>query len=67
MIIAVSYCYLSSSEKGLKNSGLNSNLNPNLCHDRALLLNLSYQANWKLVILGVDYKPVDDGHRYTVV
>jgi len=67
MIIAVSYCYLSSSEKGLKNSGLNSNLNPNLFHASALLFNLSSQANWELVIMGVSYKPVHDGYRYTVI
>ena len=53
MILAVfffeSLCYLSSSEKGLKNSGLNGYLNPEPCDAGAVLYQLSYLASWELV------------------
>ena len=55
LITAVFYHCL-SKEKGLKNSGLNSNyLNPGLCNAGAELYQLSYQANWKQVVVWVDY------------
>ena len=50
---------LSSGEKGLKNSGLNRDLNPDLCDAGAVLYQLSYQANWEHVVMWVNYKPVD--------
>ena len=53
------YRCLSSSEKSLKNSGLNGDSNPNLCDAGALLYQLSNQANWEQVVMWVDYKPVD--------
>ena len=51
--------YLSSSEKGLKNSSLNGDSNPGLGDASAVLHQLSYQANWEQVVMWVDYKPVD--------
>ena len=64
MILAVfSTTYLSSSEKDLKNSGLNRYSNPDICDASAVLYQLSYQANWELVITWVNDKPVDDGYR----
>ena len=51
--------YLSSSKnKGQKNSGLNRTLNPVLCDAGALLHQLSYHANWELVIKLVYDKPI---------
>ena len=41
----------SSSEKGLKFSGLNGHSNPVLWNAGAVLHQLSYQANLKLVLL----------------
>ena len=49
-----SLCYLSSSEKGLKNSGLNGYLNPEPCDAGAVLYQLSYLTSWELVIMWVD-------------
>ena len=63
LIIALFECSLSISEKGLKNSGLNEDLNPDLCDARAVLYQLSYQANWELVVMWVDYRSVDVGYR----
>ena len=40
------------------------NSNPDLCDAGGVLHQLSYQANWKLVIMWVDYKPVDDSIYY---
>ena len=51
-------------QKGLKNSGLNGDLNRDLCDASAVLYQFSYQANWELVVMSVDCKPVDDGYRY---
>ena len=54
---------LRNSEKGRKNSipeqwfGLNSDLS----NAGAVLYQLSYQADWELVIMWVNDKPVDDG------
>ena len=59
LIIAVFYRCLSSSEKGLKNSGLNEDSNPDLCDVGAVLHSSGHQANWKQVVKWVDYKPVD--------
>ena len=66
MIIAVFYRYLSSSKKGLKNSGLNGDSKPGLYDAGAVLRQLSYEANWEEVVMWVDYKPVDveiDNHN----
>ena len=41
LIIAFYHC-LSSSEKGLKNSGLSGDLNPELCDTGAVLYQFSY-------------------------
>ena len=46
--------YLSSGDKGLKNSGLNSHSNPALCNADKVLCQLSYQANWELVVMWVN-------------
>ena len=53
------YGCFSSSEKGLKNSGLNGDSNPDLCDAGAVLYQLSFQANWEQVFMWVDYEPVD--------
>ena len=50
---------LSSREKGMKNSGMNGDLNPDLCDAGVVLHKLSYWANWEQVTVWVDYKPVD--------
>ena len=39
------------SEKGLGNSGLNGDSNPDLCDAGAVLNQLSYKANWELVVM----------------
>ena len=54
MIFAVFKCYLSSSEKGLKNSGMNVDLNSDLCNASAVLYQLSYLANLEMIIMWVD-------------
>ena len=36
---------------------------PDFCDAGAVLYQLSYRANCVLVIMWVDYKPVDDGYR----
>ena len=46
-------------EKGLKISDLNGDSNPDLCDTAAVLHQLSYRANWELVVMWVDFKPVD--------
>ena len=51
--------YRYGSEKGLKNSGLNRDSNPDLCDAGAMPCQLKYQANWELVVMWVDYTPVD--------
>ena len=50
--------FLSRSEKGL-----NGDSNPDLCDAGAVLYQWSYQADWELVVMRVNYKPVDDGYR----
>ena len=47
------------SEKGLKNSGLNGDSNPDLWDAGAVPYQLGYQANWEQVVMRVDYKPID--------
>ena len=37
--------------------------NPDLCNAGAVLYELSYQANWELVVMCVDFKSIDDGYR----
>ena len=51
--------YLSRSEKRLKNSGLNGDLNADLCNTSAVLCHLSFQANRALDIIWVYDKPLD--------
>ena len=53
------YCCLSSSEKDLKDLGLNRDSNSDLCDAGSVLNQLSYQANWEQVVVWVDYKPVN--------
>ena len=71
LIIAFLLC-LSSSEKGLKNSGLNGTLNPDFCDAGAVLYQLSYQSKWEQVIMWVNYKPSidvetkDDNRRISI-
>ena len=43
----------------MTNSALNGDLNPDLCNVGAVLNQLSYQANWQLLIMWVDHKPVN--------
>ena len=56
--------YISSSERGLKFSGLSllRDSNPDLWETSAALYQLSYQANWQLIVMLIDDKPVDDGY-----
>ena len=56
MIVIITFFFhcLTSSEKGL-----NGDSKPLLCHAGALLHQLSYQVNWELVVMWVDYKPVE--------
>ena len=49
--------YLNSSKEVLDNSGLNGDLNPDVCDAGAVFNQLSYQANWELVVMWVYYKP----------
>ena len=56
LIIPFSRC-LCSGEKDLKSSDLSGDLNPDL---GAVLHHSNYQANWELIIMWVDYKPVDE-------
>ena len=37
--------------------------NPALCDAAAVLHQLSYQANWELIIMWVGCKPIDEGFR----
>ena len=50
---------MSSGQKSLKNSGLNGDPNPDFCVIDSVLDKLSYQANWELFVMWVDYQPVD--------
>ena len=66
MIFAVLVCYLIKQErKGLKNSGVNGTRNPDLCDARAVLYQLSYKANYELVIMSVNDKLLDGGCTHT--
>jgi len=38
---------------------MNGDSNPNLYDADAVRYQLSYRANWELVVMWVDYKPVD--------
>ena len=33
----------------------------------AVLYQLSYQANWELIVMWVDYKPLDNEHIYIYI
>ena len=63
LIIAVFYRCLSSSEKGLKNSSLNGDSNPDLydvgCQCNVPPVESSSQLGPEQVVMWVDYKPVD--------
>ena len=37
--------------------------NPDLYNSGAVINQLSYQANWELVIMCIDCMPIDDGYR----
>ena len=50
----------SSSHKSLKNPGLKGDWHLDLSDAGAVLHQLIYQANWKVVVMWVDDKPVDD-------
>ena len=63
MIIAMPYHCLSSRKKGLRNSDLNGDSNPDLCDAGAVLHQLSYMANSEEVVMWVDYEPVDVRYR----
>ena len=54
---------LSSGKYGEKKSGLNGDSNPDPWDAGAVLSQLSYQSNWELVVMWVDYKPGDDVYR----
>ena len=47
----------------MKKPGLNGDLNPDLYDAYAVLYQLNYQANWRLVVMWVDDKSVGDGYR----
>ena len=47
------------SEKGMKNSGLNGDLNPDVCNAGAVLYQLSYLANLELVFTTSVLKQLD--------
>ena len=53
--------YLSNSEKGPKNSGLNGDSDSDVSDAGAVLHQLSYRAKSKLVVMWVEDWPVDDG------
>ena len=57
MIFAVVLCYLSSSERRPERDS-----NPDLCDAGAVLDQISYQANWEMVIMWVYDEPVDSGY-----
>ena len=42
---------------------LEGDLNPDLCDAGPVLHQLSYKTNWKLVVVWVNDKPIDDGLR----
>jgi len=64
MILAV-FIVLLKSEWG---EGLNGDSNPDLFDASAVIYQLSNQANWELVIMWVNDKPLDDeyGPAYTM-
>ena len=41
--------------------------NPDFCDAGAVLHQLSHQANWELVIVWVDDKPIESGHTCDVI
>ena len=41
--------------------------NPDLCDVVAVLQQLSYQANWVVIIMWVGYRPVDSGYMHFLV
>ena len=47
---------------GLKKIKPERDSNPDLCDAGAVLHQLSYHANWGLVIMWVNNKPSDNGH-----
>ena len=61
MIIAVIYATLAvAKRKPEKNSELNGIRTYDLCDTGAVLYQLSYQANWELVIVRIRNIPVED-------
>ena len=61
------WCYLSSSEEVLDNLGMNGDSNPDVFDAGAVFNQLSYQANWELVVMWVCYEAVDAGFKSTDV
>ena len=57
MIIAIFLRCISSNEKGLKNPGLNGELNPDLCDAGAVLYQLNSQGNWELFYYDIHVLP----------
>ena len=42
---------------------MNRDLNPDLCDDGAVIFQLSYQANWVLVVMWIAYELEDYGYK----
>ena len=62
MIFTVLLCYLSSSERKTWKFRPEQDSIPDLCDTGALLYQLSYKANWELVVMWVNDRPVDSGY-----
>ena len=58
MIVIITFCF---SLPNQQREGLNGDSKVLLCHADAgtVLHQLSYQVNWELVVMWVDYKPVE--------
>ena len=56
-------CYLISDN----NLRPEQDSNPDLCNVSAVLYQLSYQANWELVVMWGDNKPIDDIYIYIYI
>ena len=56
--------FFESAMDKLWNQSNARNLNPDLCNAGAVLYQLSYQANWELVIMCVYDKPIDSGYLF---
>ena len=63
MILAELALLKCSNDYAQNKSGLNEDSNPDLFDSGAVLHQLSYQANWELIVIWVDFKPEDDRYR----